>query len=176
MRRTESHSWRRQPLIWAAAIFFGLISLSCPQAKPLDAPDTILSAIQDRGARNIVAEMNRGKGRVWDKVLDKIETGDRKWLEVAASLREGTDAGTSEGLSIAVAHALLHAPERVLAMTPGLFQLDDICTMPDIEPPLPLYRSYILKAKTALAGVHQAELREVRDRCVEAFDALPPSP
>ncbi|MBV9114916.1 MAG: hypothetical protein JOY67_19060 [Hyphomicrobiales bacterium] len=119
--------------------------------------------------------MSRGKGRLWNKTLANIETGDRKWLEVAASLREGTDAGSGEDLSMAVAHALLRAPERVLAMTPSPFPLDEICTMPDIEPPLARYRSYIRKAKTALAGVHQAVLVEVRDRCIEAFDALPSS-
>jgi hypothetical protein len=162
-------------LRWSAACVFCLVGFGLPEAKTLDTAGAIISAVHDRGALKVVSEMAGRKPRAWNHVIAGIESGDAKWLEVAALLHEGVDAGSGEDLSMAVAHALLRAPARVLTMTPDPFRLDDICTMPDIEPPLARYRDYIRQAKAALAGVHQPELQELRDRCLAAFDAMPPS-
>jgi hypothetical protein len=42
----------------------------------------------------------------WDSLLDTVAKGDNSWLEVAASLREVSDAHASETLDMAIQEAL----------------------------------------------------------------------
>jgi len=164
-------------------LMVGGLGVSPALARALATPAQILAAIQTAGAQAVVNELFQdGQSVRWAHVIDRIETGDARWLEVAAALEKGSDAGATEELYIAVAHALLRAPERVLAMVseqPAAngtedFPIDVICTMPDIEPPLAIYRAYIRRARAALDRVHDPALAGKRARCIAEFNALPP--
>jgi len=67
----------------------------------------------------------------WDRLMEKIESGEKKWLEVAKSLKPASDAGSSEELNGAMSLALLKNPLDVLSMIQtGPFNISDVCTCP----------------------------------------------
>jgi len=76
----------------------GLIMLlSCSTwTQNLRGPDQLLVQIQKDGAKTIVQQLTSGKGTAWDYTMDKISSGDRRWLSVAEALRSGTDAGNTQ--------------------------------------------------------------------------------
>lgn len=108
-----------------------------------------------------------------DRVLDGISSGDSTWLEVAVALRPTGNAGIAEALPISVAEALPKAPERVLALIEDRrLPVDEICTIPFIEPSDSLVEAYYAATSAALARVNDARLVATRDRCRGALDAV----
>jgi hypothetical protein len=77
--------------------------------------DEVLKQIAQRGPGPVVRELYE-RDSDWDRVLDAITSGDRKWLKVAARLRTASDAGISDMLDYAIADAIEKAPELVLKM------------------------------------------------------------
>lgn len=156
--------------VWCAVLTAAVALAACGQNA--NTPQQLETEIQQRGARAVVQQLTAGKGANWDRVVRQIQTGDQKWIEVARSLRAGTDAGNTESLYYAVSYALLKAPEHVLSVISEQFPLEAICSVPDIEPSAAKVRSHVQEAKAALAKVHDPQLASVRDRCIASFDKL----
>lgn len=74
-----------------------------------------------------------GDEKKWISLLRNIASGDEKWLKVAVSLKEGSDAGSSEMLSLAVGEALEHNPENVFKFALDSFEINVICGDPDVD-------------------------------------------
>lgn len=96
--------------------------------------EQIAADIDRNGPVKLVATLSSTAPQDWQHVLDAIATGDEAWLDIAARLRPGTDAGTGEDLVGAVAAALKVNPDAVLPMIGPAFPMDEVCTVPLIEP------------------------------------------
>jgi hypothetical protein len=95
--------------------------------KPRDfqlKPETLLEEIKLKGARTVVFKLY-DDSNAWDYILKEIATGDRSWLEVAVALHPGSDAGSSEMLTLAVGEALEHNPVNVFQIAQKDFQLEE---------------------------------------------------
>src|SRR5689334_574509 len=92
-----------------------LLTAAFASAAAAPTPTSVLRMIDARGARRTVRALDRdGEHTRVGAVLDRIASGDRRWLALVPRLAPGTDAGTAEGLRIAVAQALPRNPRAVL--------------------------------------------------------------
>lgn len=111
----------------AGLVGLPLIGNAAPPTPSLHAA-TVLAEIRHQGARAVAAKLWSDNAR-WDKVIGNIGHGSRDWLQVAAALRPGTDAGASEALDEAVFLALKAAPASVLRLLEvGTFESDTVCS------------------------------------------------
>lgn len=107
-----------------------------PDAKQL------VKEIRVKGSKAVIAELTSDdQWTGFEKVCDRIETGDREWLEIAKLLAPGSDAATAESLILSIARALPKAPFSVLSLIAEEvrnhddgFTVDNVCISPYIEP------------------------------------------
>jgi hypothetical protein len=145
-----------------------------PQTVPVE-PELakeINDAIDATGAKAVVAALDRDGAR-FRKASDAIASADPVWLTIALRLREGSDAGTGETLSHALARALPNAPERVLALVGHGYTVGNLCTSPFIEPAPGVAEAYEAKAAAALQSVTDPALKTTVDECIKGV-TLPP--
>lgn len=149
---------------------------AAPPASPIPALQTapvepelarqINGEIDGKGAKAVIAALDRDAAR-FGKVGDAIATADPVWLTIALRLREGSDAGTGETLSYALAQALPNAPERVLALVGHGYSVGNLCTSPFIEPAPGVAEAYEAKAVAALQSVTDPALKTTVDECIK---------
>ncbi len=109
----------------------------------------------------------------WNRLLRNIASGDEKWLNVAVRLKEGSDAGSSEMLSLAVGEALEHNPENVFKLTLGNFDINIICGGPDIDNKR--YDSYELSINAInkrIQKVSSVNEKNLQSKCKECLQHL----
>jgi hypothetical protein len=97
-------------------------------AEPLE-PNTLLQQLQSTDAQAVVRKLTDAQ---WNFILNKVETGKRQWLTVAATLHRHTDAGESEMLTLAMGKALRRNPTEVLRIVTGEVTAKEICGYPDM--------------------------------------------
>ena len=107
------------------ALFVGLITSMTANAQATLDPDTILEDIKHKGA-SIVFNQEL-VGPKWTNFLHQVETGDRKWLQVATEIYPETDGGPAEDLGAAPGEALKHHAEDVLTIAAPKIPIDSIC-------------------------------------------------
>jgi len=90
-----------------------------------DRPAALLAEIGARGAAPVVHELYDSES--WSTVMKRIAAGQRDWLLVAAALRKGTDAATTEELDLAVSGALISNARDVLDVFLDQVPAHDIC-------------------------------------------------
>ena len=122
--------------------------------------------IDSKGAKITLTALDQDHAR-FGKVSDAIATADPVWLTIALRLRAGSDAGTSEILSYALAQALPNAPERVLALVGHGYDIGNLCTSPFIEPAAGVAEAYEAKAIAALQSVTDPALKATVDECIK---------
>lgn len=160
-----------------------LSEMSCVQAWPLciallvvaastapPAADDILRQVADEGARVVVSRL-LVSADTFEKVCERIESGESTWLQVARALKPGTDAATTFSINYAVARALPAAPASVLALIDRGFTLEDVCTSPFIEPKPGVAERYTQRTVEALQKPVSAELEGVRMACLRRVRA-----
>ncbi len=129
----------------------------------------ILEDIKDLGAKKVCISLYDDEKK-WHDLLRNIASGDKEWLKVAFSLREGSDAGASEMLILAVGEALEHNPENVFKFTLDSFILNQICGGPDVDDIR--YNSYELSIEAVnkriekVSSVKDENLKEKCDECL----------
>ena len=126
----------------------------------------INAGIDATGAKAVIASLDKDAAR-FAKVSDAIATADPVWLTIALRLRQGSDAGTGETLSNALAQALPNAPERVLALVGHGYDVGNLCTSPFIEPAAGVAEAYEAKAIAALQSVTDPALKATVDECIK---------
>lgn len=110
-----------------------LVALSLGRSVATDAATppraaTVLADVKTQGAPAVVAKLWADNAR-WNQVMANIGQGSHEWLQVAAGLRPGTDAGASEALDEAIFLALKHAPVTVLRLLKdGTFETSTVCS------------------------------------------------
>ena len=105
-------------------------------------------------------------------VLSHLERGETDWIALAPKLAAGTDAGTSEGLSTALAYALPLQPVAVLAVLSkrsGPLDAERVCSIPFIEDSVKDIKSYQRRAIQAVSEVRDTGLQQVREICLQAL-------
>jgi len=138
-------------------------------------PQAITKDIENRGAKATVQKLISGKRpRLWESVLQKIKTGGAPWLAVAKELADGTDAGTSEALQIALATALPKNPSGVLQLagTQGFLSLEDICGAPFIEPEPTDLKRYLDKTRRSLNNLKDMKVEQKRVKCLNEIERV----
>ncbi len=132
-------------------------------------PQAITKDIESNGAKATVQKLTSGRRpRQWESVLRRIRTGDSSWLAVAGMLADGTDAGASEALQIALATALPKNPSGVLRLadTQSFLSLEDLCGAPFIEPELSYLKHYLVETRRSLSKLKDARVEQQRAKCL----------
>jgi hypothetical protein len=105
----------------------------------------------------------------YSRVLDHIDTGASAWVALAPKLAPGTDAGSAEGLAIALAYALPKNPRAVLSVLDPdskVIAPANVCSAPFIEDAVNDIPGYVRRAKAAVSRVTALRLREIRTGCL----------
>ena len=128
-----------------------------------------MAEIFKRGAIKIVNELY-SSNTAWESVLNNIAKGDVFWLRVAVALHAGTDAGTSEMLTLALGEALERDPENVFYLTLNSFELESVCSGPDVDDTH--YNSYelsmaaIKRRQARLSTISKRNIKNIATKCV----------
>jgi hypothetical protein len=102
-------------------------------------------------------------------VMSGIATGDSLWLRVADEITPASAAAEAT-LSIALASALPHSPDRVLALIGEKYPVEEVCGMPFLKGDSAEVTTYHDEAIAALGRVLAASLSHTRDACRAALD------
>ena len=131
-------------------------------------PAQVTASLANHGARatvNALFDQHR-----WDYVADEIAKGGAVWIDLAARLAPGADAGTAEELPIVLAFALpLNAPGVLAAVKRGAFYVGDVCGAPFIEGTVSNIPAYIRKATAAVTRVSDPTLAATRTACLQTL-------
>jgi len=102
--------------IFLTSFFFLATAVTEVRAEDLDA--TLLTKeISKKGAKAVIARLIADNDMTqFEKVCDKIESGNKAWLDVAKLLLSGSDAATTEGLVYSISRALPKSPRHVLKL------------------------------------------------------------
>lgn len=133
------------------------------------APGQISQSIHAYGARQTVRLLDQRNQ--FDAVLDRIATGNAAWVAIAPALAKGTDAGNSEGLTVALAKALPKNPRSVLAVLDNgpVTNAQAVCGLPFIEPTPQEARDYLARAIPAVTTVAPSPRVPQRNACLDAL-------
>ncbi|MBS9432720.1 hypothetical protein [Photorhabdus hainanensis] len=96
-------------------------------------PEQLSLQIKQQGARAVIKNIPEGDNGEWDYITDHIASGDITWLKVAPLLAKGSDAHSSETLSIALATALPKNVNGVLSILDDSnvsISTDSVCSLP----------------------------------------------
>jgi hypothetical protein len=130
--------------------------------------ELVLSEIKLGGApevsKRIDSDENFGRS-----VTSGIATGDSLWLQVASKLIPASAAAEAT-LSIALASALPHSPDRVLALLGEKYPVEEVCGMPFLKADSAEVTRYHDEAIAALGRVRTASLSPARDACRATLD------
>jgi len=160
---------------WAriTCVVGALMAISAASAAAIGLQaETVLTDIKAQGARSVVARLYANTDQ-WNQVLAKIGHGSRKWLEVAAALRSGTDAGSSEALDEAMFLALKTAPVPVLRLLKeGSFETKAVCSSNiGTDYSVEQSRRFVKDRIKVLESVSGTEMLAVRNQCLQGLRA-----
>ncbi len=126
--------------------------------------EALLEEVDERDSKAIVIRLWKDHS-CWGSVLSEVASAEPAWLHVAERLKPGADAGASLALRHAIARALPHSPEAVLALIDKGFSLESVCTTPFLEEPLEIVVRYLERTEAALKTVSPAISH--REECLE---------
>src|SRR4051812_35912418 len=110
-----------------------LCIVACKESAwtPRGSADIVLSEIKLRGADGVSRRLDTDDTFA-RSVMSGIASGDSTWLVVAASIKPKS-AAAEASLQIALASALTQSPDKVLALIPGRYQIDQVCGIPFLK-------------------------------------------
>jgi hypothetical protein len=158
---------------------FVFLSVTIDKANAED-PDAvrIVKEIKLKGAKAVIERLvSNEEWTEFETVCDKVETGEKEWLEVARLLAPGSDAASAESLIISVARALPKSPRQVLSLVAetendpkGGFTVDRICISLFIEPEPGVSERYLLETEKTLMSTDTNDserLNRLRLQCLD---------
>jgi hypothetical protein len=169
----ERHSPRARSVrrvVTAAACLWIIAAAGCKDSAwtPIGSAELVLSEIKLGGApkvsKRIDSDENFGRS-----VMTGIATGDSVWLQVADKLIPASAAAEAT-LSIALASALPHSPDKVLALLSEKYPVEEVCGMPFLNADSAEVTTYHDEAIAALGRVRATSLSPARDACRAALD------
>jgi hypothetical protein len=134
----------------------------------MGAAEVVLSEIKLGGAAEVSKRIDSDEnfGRT---VMSGIATGDSLWLQVADKLTPASAAAEAT-MSIALASALLHSPDKVLALVGEKYGVEEVCGIPFLKADSALVTTYHDEAIAALTRLRTVSLTPARDACRAALD------
>lgn len=116
----------------------------------------------------IVRKLTEGNAENWNMIMDRISNGDENWITYVNYIAPGTDAGTTTDLIVSMAYGLSKNPSAVLAQgSHGFgFSLEQLCSLPFIEPTYDFVKNYGQETLEALQQVDKPYLTDARDTCI----------
>ena len=124
-----------------------------------------------RGPTEAVAAMTANGD--WGRLIARISSGDADAISLVRELANGTDAGTSEELTISLAEALPKAPLNVLGVLipdrNSLLSFRRVCSAPFIEDSPSHQRMYKAAALRAVRRVGRSRIPDLvrsSDPCI----------
>ncbi len=135
---------------------------------PMGSAEVVLSEIKLGGAADVSKRIDSDEnfGRT---VMSGIATGDSLWLQVADKLTPASAAAEAT-LSIALASALPHSPDKVLSLVGDKYPVEEVCGIPFLKGDSAVVTTYHDEAIAALARVRTLALSPTRDACRVALD------
>lgn len=109
----------------------------------------------------------------YDIVLEHVAEGSPGWLEAAAEIAPFTDQTFSQGLSVAIADALVVNPAAVLKMIGSEQHFDEACGYPFVHQTDTYMLKHKREALAALTRVHQPALAEKKEQCRKQLQNVP---
>jgi hypothetical protein len=135
---------------------------------PMGSAELVLSEIKLGGAPAVAKRIDSDEdfGR---SVMSGIATGDSLWLQVADKITPASAAAEAT-VSIALASALTHSPDRVLALIGDKYPAEEVCGIPYLKGDSAFVTTYHDKAFAALGRVRSVSLVSARNACRAALD------
>ncbi len=153
-------------LLMMTVCFVSHAQTVAPTAKQMN------DKIEKEGAKAVIEKLTAHNQAEWHRVVRRIDLGSPEWLGIAGKLLKGSDAGTSEDLRISLAVALTHNPEGVLRMAGSDLPLEQVCTVPFIEPSKHVVANHKLRVKAALRRVTAKDLTEKKAACLKSIERV----
>ena len=129
--------------------------------------DKLIAEVKQNGARRTVLRL-QGDPREWTHVKENIAAAQREWIDLAMSLKAGSDAAAGTELRDAMFRALKRNPSYVLEHAQvGGFPLAVLCL--GRAGPLPTYKEAIAEVeavKQALVKVQAKALHAKKELCL----------
>jgi hypothetical protein len=164
--RTRSVPRRLTAVAWLSII----AATGCKDSSwtPMGSAEVVLSEIKLSGAATVSKRVDSDEsfGR---SVTAGVATGDSLWLQVADKLSPASAAAEAT-ISIALATALTHAPDRVLALVGNKYPVEEVCGIPFLKGDSAFVVTYHDEAIAALARVTTPSLSAARAACQVALD------
>lgn len=130
-------------------------------------PAQVEAMLARQSPREVVSALyGTGENSRWDTVARGIARGDRAWLNVAARLSAGTDAGTSDDFGIAVSDALTVNPAGTLRLLSRIPMGAGACEENGFEVPRAQSRAFYRAAMASVATVRERGLQRIKTQCL----------
>lgn len=179
--RPRTRPWRAQVRIGLLAALgsalFGTFASAAPPVRgvllPVRAPDPkqLLRQIKASGPKAVLDTLRRDQ---WPPILQRIETGDTAWLNVAVALDGTADADLAGSLTLAVGVALVKAPRTVLGILGGAMPVYAVCGFPDLGDPRTNTQKkvlhYLTARESAVRKLKSVPDPQVRNDCLAVLD------
>jgi hypothetical protein len=160
---------RNITIFLAASIALGgMLATSTPFAQ--ETPTMLMEQVRKMGARWVVSNLCDKRGE-WDRVINRIATGQESWVELAIALHLGSDAGSACELHDAMFQGLGQNPSYVLRRAEPTYPLSDLCE--GRHDPLPTYKDAITEQERTIAAVKEVkseELKSKKDACLSKLE------
>ena len=108
--------------------------------------------------------------REWNRVVESVASGKREWIDLAVSLKPGSDIAQGRELQNAMFRGLSRNPSYVLQRAQPDFPLAVLCLGPaDSLPSRRVAMAELDQAQKALQTVRSANLLAKRDFCLSTL-------
>jgi hypothetical protein len=158
------------------ALLFILCFLAVPTLAQSEPPLTaaiVSEQIHTLGARHALWAIFNDAPK-WSQFLGGVATGSKEWLAIAVQLHSVSDAGSSEGLELAVGEALDHHPENVLSLVVPTLDVSGVCSGPDVDDQrfdsYKLSMAEIAHRQRMVRAMRDPKFAKLRDACVSTLE------
>ncbi len=172
----------------ALAGFLGVAFLSAAAFAGETAPqpltaDWVNAQLARQDAKTVVTQLDTQNR--FEELLDNVGDGGSDWIQLAAKLAPGADAGSAEGLSMSLAFALPKNAPAVIAVlnsTSPALDAKNVCDAPFIEDMVEDIPGYLKQAQAAVQKITDPAVEPQKADCLaqlKATDKLfssPPAP
>jgi len=140
-------------------------------------PAEVRTMLAAQGPRSTVQALaHPDTNNRWDTVVRGIAMGEQDWLGLVPQLRNGTDAGTTDDLVIALSDTVITNPTGALRLfAPQPTDAANFCTDNGFETPPAQTRAYYAAAIAAVESVNAPELQSIKAACLARLRTTRPT-
>ncbi|MFZ4071404.1 MAG: hypothetical protein ACOYJ6_15005 [Caulobacterales bacterium] len=139
-------------------------------------PETVQALIAQHGAAAVahgLATIGPAEtGGLWGQVETGVASGAEGWLALVPALTPGVDAGTAEGLKLAIQTALAANAPGVLKLIDATRPAGDVCTIGLIEPTPEQLKAAKNAAVKAVTAVTDPARKQAKTDCLAELEKV----